>query len=68
MLGTLIQACPEQVAAILVGARNAKHVADHRRLFALQLTAEDRADIDAVLAEGRTGSGDCYTWERGGAW
>lgn len=56
------------MAAIIVGARNAKHVADHRQLFALQLTAEDRADIDAVLAEGRTGSGDCYTWERGGAW
>ncbi|KAK9821998.1 hypothetical protein WJX81_006467 [Elliptochloris bilobata] len=57
-----------QVAAIIVGARNANHVADHRRLFSLQLTDEDRAGIDAVLVGRRTVKGDCYTWERGGEW
>lgn len=51
-----------------MGARNANHVEDHRRLFTLALTDQDRADIDAVLAEGRRGKGDCYTWERGGEW
>ncbi len=54
------------VGALILGARNAAHVDDHRRLFALQLTDADRGAIDAVLAEGTQAKGDTYGWERGG--
>jgi aryl-alcohol dehydrogenase-like predicted oxidoreductase len=63
-----VTAAAEQVAAIIVGARNASHVDDHRRLFTFALSGDDRREIDAVLAEGNRGSSDCYSWERGGAW
>jgi len=56
------------VPAIIVGARNANHVADHVALFDFELDASDRAAIAAVLAEGRQSTEDAYTWERGGAW
>lgn len=54
------------VSAVIVGARNADHVADHRRLFSLNLDAEDLAAIQAVLDQGPQPTGDCYSWERGG--
>lgn len=56
------------VAGIIVGARNAKHVEDHRRLMAVRLYEEDRGRIAEVLARGRQPAGDVYTWERGGSW
>lgn len=54
------------VPAIIVGARNALHVADHQQLFAFSLDDGDLAAIQAVLAAGQQPKGDCYTWERGG--
>ncbi|KAF8072566.1 UKL1 [Scenedesmus sp. PABB004] len=56
------------VPAVIVGARNASHVGDHRRLFTFELDADDLAAIDAARAAGRRPRGDCYDWERGGAW
>ncbi|GAQ82385.1 oxidoreductase [Klebsormidium nitens] len=46
------------VAAIIIGARNANHVEDHRRLFTFELDGEDLATIDVVLAKGRKPQGD----------
>jgi len=54
--------------AIILGARNAAHVDDHRRMFTFELDAEDKAKIEAVLARGKAPSADCYAWERGGPW
>ena len=57
----------EAVSAVILGARNASNVDDHRRLFALpRLSDADRAAIDAVLAEGAQPKVDTYQWERGG--
>lgn len=56
------------VPAVIVGARNASHVADHRALFTFDLDGDDLAAIGEVLAAGKQPRGDCYTWERGGAW
>lgn len=53
------------VPAIILGARNASHVADHRRLFGFELDGADLAAVDGLLAEGRAPRGDCYAWERG---
>ena len=38
---------------MILGARNAEHVEDHRATFAFQLDDEDRAGIRAVLDKGR---------------
>lgn len=46
------------VAAIIIGARNANHVDDHRRLFTFELDGEDLSRIDAVLAKGKKPQGD----------
>jgi aryl-alcohol dehydrogenase-like predicted oxidoreductase len=54
------------VGALILGARNAAHVSDHRALFAFALTPADRAAIDAVLAQGTQPAADTYSWERGG--
>jgi hypothetical protein len=35
-------------------------------LFSFQLTVEDQAAIEEVLAQARRPRGDCYDWERGG--
>ena len=59
---------PAQVAGVIVGARNASHVADHQRMFTFQLDDEDMQRIEAVSAQGRRPTRDCYTWERGGSW
>ena len=54
------------VPAIIIGARNAAHVADHAALMQLQLDDEDRALIQGVLDEGKPPRQDVYSWERGG--
>ena len=54
--------------AVILGARNAAHVDDHRKMFTFELDTDDKAAIDAVLAEGKKPSADCYTFERGGPW
>lgn len=56
------------VAGIIVGARNANHIADHVKVANLRLDAEDFGRIDEVLESGRQATGDCYDWERGGVW
>lgn len=59
----------ETVPAVIVGARNANHVEDHKKLFSFQLSERDNADIDAVLEQGVQSTSDCYSWERGlGGW
>jgi len=52
------------VAGVIVGARHAGHLADTLRIGALQLTAADRAEIDAVLARATGPTGDVYALER----
>ncbi|GBF94561.1 aldo keto reductase [Raphidocelis subcapitata] len=54
------------VPAVILGARNADHVDDHRALFAFALDEGDAAAIGALLEGGRRPKGDCYSWERGG--
>lgn len=58
------------VAGVILGARNASHVADHVSIFerGLILDQEDMGQIAEVLARGRQARNDCYTWERGGGW
>ena len=52
------------VAAVIVGARNRSHLAQNLKVASLQLTAQDRADIAGILAQGRVPEGDTYTLER----
>jgi aryl-alcohol dehydrogenase-like predicted oxidoreductase len=53
------------VPAVIVGARNANHVADHQQLFAFELDADDQAALADILKRGRQSTSDCYAWERG---
>lgn len=53
-----------QVAAVIVGARNASHVQANAGVSAVALDAEDRAAIAAVTARRRGPEGDVYTLER----
>lgn len=55
------------VPAVIIGARNAKHVADHQRLFQFDLDAEDLSEIQAALDEQPRPRGEPYAWERGGS-
>ncbi len=52
------------VAAVIVGARNRSHLPRNLAIGALALTADDRAEIDAVLARRQGPEGDVYTLER----
>jgi len=52
------------VSAVIVGARNRAHLASNLRISSLQLTAEDHAAVDAVLAQSRQLAGDVYALER----
>ena len=55
------------VPAVILGARNADHVPDHRRLFAFRLDEQDMGAVEGLLEEvARKPAGDCYDWERGG--
>ena len=56
------------VPAVILGARNATHVDDHRALFSFQLDDSDLAAIRDVLDRGKKPKEDCYQWERGGGW
>jgi diketogulonate reductase-like aldo/keto reductase len=57
-----------QVAGVIVGARNAQHIAQHQKLFTFRLDEEDFGQIESVWAQARQPKSDCYTWERGGSW
>ena len=52
------------VAAVIVGARNRAHLAGNVAVATLRLTAADRAEIAAILAQSRIPEGDVYTLER----
>lgn len=52
------------VAAVIVGATNAAHLARNCRIDALRLGAGDLAALDAVLARRSGPGGDVYTLER----
>lgn len=52
------------IAAVIVGARDRAHIASNAALSGIALSAEDRAEIAAVLAERRGPSGDIYALER----
>jgi aryl-alcohol dehydrogenase-like predicted oxidoreductase len=52
------------VAAVIVGARDASHLADTLAVFALRLDDADRAAIEAALADAPGPAGDCFALER----
>lgn len=52
------------VAAVIVGARNRSHLAQNVQIANLVLTAADKAEIAAVLAQGNTPEGDTFALER----
>ena len=54
----------ERVAAVIVGARDRSHLAANLAISDLRLTAEDRREIDAVLARAKDLPGDVYALER----
>lgn len=56
-----------QVAAVIIGARNARHVADHQKLSMFDLDKEDEDRINEALEKLKQPKEDIYTWERGGA-
>lgn len=57
-----------QVASIIVGARNARHVRDAQRLSTFELDELDLLDLDAIYEEATQPSSDVFAWERGGQW
>jgi len=56
------------VVAVIVGARNALHVDQHRKIFSFELDSDDLAKIEAVVNTGIKPKSDVYSWERGGRW
>jgi aryl-alcohol dehydrogenase-like predicted oxidoreductase len=53
-----------QVAAVIIGARNASHVDRYKEIFALTMDAEDRAAISAIKRQMHTPEGDVFDLER----
>jgi aryl-alcohol dehydrogenase-like predicted oxidoreductase len=53
-----------QVAAVSIGARHARQIADNVRVFGFALDGDDHAGIDAVLADSTGPLGDCYEIDR----
>ncbi|MBV9637742.1 MAG: aldo/keto reductase [Methylobacteriaceae bacterium] len=52
------------VAAVIIGGRNCDHLASNRRIPDVQLTEQDRTEIDAVLACAHPLEGDVFDLER----
>ena len=53
-----------RAAAVIVGARNRKHVGDNAAITSLDLSAADKAEIEVVIAQRRGPLGDVYELER----
>jgi aryl-alcohol dehydrogenase-like predicted oxidoreductase len=53
-----------QVAAVIVGARNRRHVARNGELATLRLTPEDLAELNPILERRRGPAGDTFQLER----
>lgn len=54
----------DQVGAVIVGARHAKHLKENLRVFNFSLDDEDYRQINAVLAESTGPDGDIYSVDR----
>ena len=54
----------ECVAAVIIGALNASHLPEHRKMAGLRLTAADLQAIRSVLDRRKGPSGDVFTLER----
>lgn len=55
----------DTVGAIIVGARNPRHIDDHQKVFNFELQEDDLKYIQEILNKGKLPKGDCYAWERG---
>lgn len=53
-----------QVAAALIGAKDASHLDETLAVFRVKLDAADRATLDALAAASPGAPGDCYAVER----
>jgi hypothetical protein len=53
-----------QVSAVIVGARNSRHLAGNLAIMALRLTPSDHAEIGEVLVRGLRLAGDVFDLER----
>jgi aryl-alcohol dehydrogenase-like predicted oxidoreductase len=53
-----------QVALALVGAKDAKHLAQTLEIFRVRLDDADRRELDALAASSPGAPGDCYAVER----
>jgi len=52
------------VAAVIQGARHARHLQENLTVFSFELDAEDQRALDAVLARSSGPRGDCYDLDR----
>ena len=52
------------VAAVIVGARSQAHVIANAAITAFDLTEDDTAEVDAVLAKRQGPPGDTFSLER----
>jgi aryl-alcohol dehydrogenase-like predicted oxidoreductase len=53
-----------QVAAVVIGARNANHVDDIAKIFDFSFDIEDRAKLEVVFNQAKELDGDIYSLER----
>lgn len=53
-----------EVAAVVIGTRNSRHIASNQRLFERDLEPGDIRDLDAFLSRFPTVDGDCFDLER----
>jgi aryl-alcohol dehydrogenase-like predicted oxidoreductase len=56
----------DAVAGVIIGARNARHVDQHKALFTFSLSDRDMGEIqDFLTSSGTIPESDVYQWERG---
>ena len=53
------------VASVIIGARNANHIQQHKALFSFHLSDDDMNRIRTFLQTGNPPKSDVYEWERG---
>jgi len=54
------------VSGVIIGARNARHIDQHKALFSFSLTRRDMGEIQDFLSNtGTLPQADVYQWERG---
>jgi aryl-alcohol dehydrogenase-like predicted oxidoreductase len=53
-----------EVSAVIIGARNASHLAGNLAIMSLHLTPSDHAEIGQILKHGRKLKGDAFDLER----